>query len=456
MEPQRKSRYTCGSIVFCTRQSRMTYWMSALLFFVYAIFYFPWEISPISGLEQAKFYFALILIIILLINLIFDNNKHFIIRIMSSMLILLLYLLTIISNSKINNWLWGINTELITFPIITFIIYIIIIFIFSYNPFLGQNIVKGLAVASIALYPTGILAALGILESLGYTPFLHRTTEFFPRAFTWPSQGYAAGVFAPFATFFLIDYTKNRKNILSAVAASTLLAIMLAGGNRTGPVAFMLASASVVLFGKVTLKSWARAFLAVTALSAFLYTVYSYPISEPSTFERGLHGISTLNSRIYLWEGALSVLRSHPFGVGPDRFYSVLAMEKPDSAETIAKKHGLIPEAATEVTFLSSTPLVRMKLPGIDQPVFIRLGTALAHNGFLDIALAYGIPIALLIYVNWFLWMRHLLKRKELPLFSANVALFLYSLLWAPIFSVFFPFIILNVIIYNTQLTISK
>jgi len=66
--------------------------------------------------------------------------------------------------------------------------------------------IAGLALLAPALYLAGTLGGLGVLQALGYTPFLERTAEFFPRAFTWPSPGYAAGVLAPLGAFFAVRY----------------------------------------------------------------------------------------------------------------------------------------------------------------------------------------------------------------------------------------------------------
>lgn len=418
---------------------------------LYALLYLPWEANPLSSLEQAKLYLAYILAaFLLLVTLLYPNKPRLTRAISAGLLSLLGLTLVLQPGTALGNWVWGRDTELIVFPLITPTL--LLATIYAISKLNSTRIVTGFALAAIFLYPLGALAALGVLNDLGYAPFLHRTPDFFPRAFTWPSQGYAAGVFAPFAAFFLIRSITPDGNRLHTVAASVLLALMLAGGNRTGPAAYVLAAAITVLLARVPLQYWLRAFMAFTLLSGVFYTLYPRPAKAPTTFERGLHAVSTLNSRTYLWQGALLVLRNHPFGVGPDNFYSVLALEHPKAAETIAKKLGAIPREATEVAFLTETPLVRMRLPGIDKPVFARPGKALAHNGFLDLALAYGIPVATFVYLGWLFWMVKLLRTKQVALFAANVALFSYSALWTPIFSVLFPFAVLNAWAYRPLL----
>jgi len=408
-----------------------------LLALAYALVYLPGETSFLAGLEHAKWLLAYALVAGLLLWRTAQPGKRAL-----AVLSLLALLLPLAAGP--GGWVWGRDPELIAYPLAAILLLATLVPAISPR---GAAALNALAVAALLLYPIGALGGLGLLPAMGYTPFLDRTAEYFPRAFTWPSPGYAAGVFAPLASLLLVR-SHQAQRPLFLFGAAVLLALMLAGGNRTGPAAALAASLLVApLIAGRDPRSWARLLgrwgLAL-GLALVLFALYPLPGTRPTTLERDLHDLPTFNSRVYLWQGALAVLRDHPLGVGPDRFLGVLALSHPELAERMVRALAAIPREASRIEFLSDTPLVRAELPGRDRPVFFRLGYALAHNGFLDLALVYGLPIAVLVFLAWIGLMVRLYRHRRFELLAMNLALFLYALLWTPIFSVLFPFVAIH------------
>ncbi len=410
---------------------------TVLLALAYTLVYLPGETSFLAGLEQAKWRLAYLLVTgLLLWRLTRPGHRPL------AALSLLALLLPFAAGP--GGWVWGRDPELIAYPLAAILLLAALVPAISPR---GAAALNALAVAALWLYPIGALGGLGLLPALGYTPFLDRTAEYFPRAFTWPSPGYAAGVFAPLAALLLVRSLQAQRPLF-LFSAAVLLALMLAGGNRTGPAAALFASllvaplvvAQVPRGWTLLLGRWGLAL----GLALALFALYPLPGTRPTTLERDLHDLPTFNSRVYLWQGALAVLSDHPLGVGPDRFLGVLALSHPELAERMVRALAAVPREASRIEFLSDTPLARVELPGRDRPVFFRLGSALAHNGFLDLALVYGLPIAVLVFLAWIGWMAHLYRHRRFELLAMNLALFLYALLWTPIFSVLFPFVAIH------------
>jgi len=291
---------------------------------------------------------------------------------------------------------------------------------------------KGNATAIVAwwlllTFAAGWAGARGWLEAFGYAPYGPFTKDFFPTMLTWPSPGYLAGALAFGAAYVL----GSRKGYLGLAAAAAAAALMLAGGNRSGPLGFFLALLFLVFTWPPPVRT--RRLIAFTLLTAALFLAYPKPPKAVPTFARLDQNVSTLNSRTYLWKAAWAVLKRRPLGVGPDGFASALSQAAPEELIFIVRKFGFVPKEAREVRIITASPMLGYT-DGSGEMRFVRVREILAHNAFLDWALAYGLPVAVSLYAIWLAFLVWLYRRGEWSLFAPHLAFFVYLQLWPPIF----------------------
>lgn len=272
-----------------------------------------------------------------------------------------------------------------------------------------------------------VLVALSIGEVvLGRSVFYPTAPQWALPVVTFPSKGHLAGYFALMAGVAL-GLRSSFGLYLSAVGVGLTF-------NRAALLA--LAVLALLAFWRAPRHSLRVVFMLVLGLLSGMGMIRLAPAGA----ERSLTDPGTFFTRLYYWKAALGGIAARPFlgwGGGVFDFYWPNFLSKGELEAFLSKEFGYRGAHLVESSTGAGThPVFLLKL---SQPkgttdkqlLLLKVSMFRAHNGFLEIALRWGI-VGLILYLVLLSLSMHGLARLE-PTCLGLLTLHIFFLFWFPI-----------------------
>lgn len=220
---------------------------------------------------------------------------------------------------------------------------------------------------------------------------------------TLGNRGYMGGAMAlmlPLGLWGLGQFKDLPRLLPWAIGANVLMVWALLGSNTRG--AWLAGAGAVAMWWWLSRRQRPRGWKVslLGGLALFATTAYAFSFSQSSTsnvreFGRGDAGITGSSGRKVLWNSALIGIQQKPLlGWGAGGLYRVMNTRSP---EVLFQESGLQGQRISG--FLNKrpeqAPLIQFRYPG-GRPQFMPLNINKVHNEYLDYALTYGLPAAVL------------------------------------------------------------
>ena len=257
-------------------------------------------------------------------------------------------------------------------------------------------------------------AAWVLLQSVGADPFTMLSRKHFHFDLPAGAFGHSAVAEAYLAVCLIVLagvwLGNNRLGWAQAVVAGSIAAGMAAAGGRAGALGFLASAlllAVMVLRSKRGLRALVVLAIGIGAggLAGFLVSPHAHSKASESVAALSGNDMS-LSHRLIAWRVGASVISAHPlFGIGPDSFSYVLwQYATPAEQRALLRESiGFVPASGS---YTISGNAVVYSDPSSGKTVARILNWDKAHDYYLDIALATGIPslVFFLGYLGLLLW----------------------------------------------------